>query len=159
MSIVYLHRPKRLPMGEAGCAKAQTDEGLDASKNCIAISIMLPDPHPARRAQSLPRGEGFGRCAYLSVFAGKIQENRRGFLGRFKEVRREIEIPPGSFSFCYFFFWRSKRKSRSAPANLQNGFSLMPASFITSQKTARLPDEAGRFFVCFTSCPQQRRVP
>ena len=40
----------------------------------------------------------------LPVFAGKIQENRRGFLGRFKEVRREIEIPPGSFSFASVFF-------------------------------------------------------
>ena len=34
-----------------------------------------------------------------SSFAGKVQKNRRGFSGRFKEARREIEIPPGSFSF------------------------------------------------------------
>ena len=33
------------------------------------------------------------------VIAGKVQKNRRGFSGRFKEVRREIEISPGSFSF------------------------------------------------------------
>ena len=65
---------------------------------------------------------------YLSNFAGKIQENRRGFLGRFKEVRREIEIPPGSFSFCHFFFWRSKRKSETAPANLQEMISLAATS-------------------------------
>ena len=33
------------------------------------------------------------RCAYLSVCAGKIQENRRGFLGRFKGARGKFEIP------------------------------------------------------------------
>ena len=49
-------------------------------------------------------------CRRVSVFAGKIQENRSGFLGRFKEARGKIEIPPGSFSFASVFFWRSKRK-------------------------------------------------
>ena len=45
-------------------------------------------------------------------------KNRSGFYGRFKGAPGgEIEIPPGSFSFCSFFFWRSKRKSWTAAAN------------------------------------------
>ena len=64
----------------------------------------------------------------LTNLAGKIQENRSGFLGRFKEIRREIEIPPGSFSFCHFFFWRSKRKSETAVEISMSVPALMCAS-------------------------------
>ena len=35
----------------------------------------------------------------LQVSREKSRKTEGGFLGRFKEVRREIEIPPGSFSF------------------------------------------------------------
>ena len=58
--------------------------------------MVRPDPHPALRA-TFPEGEGF-YGANLSVFAGKIQENRSGFLGRFKRVWRKIEIP-----VCFVF--------------------------------------------------------
>ena len=35
----------------------------------------------------------------LQITREKSRKTEGGFSGRFKEVRREIEIPPGSFSF------------------------------------------------------------
>ena len=49
----------------------------------------------------------------------KSKKTEAVFLVALKEVRGEIEIPPGSFSFCHFFFWRSKRKSETAVANFK----------------------------------------
>ena len=63
---------------------AQTDEGRGAPNICFAVSIMLPAPHPALRA-TFPQGKAFFGV-YLPISAGKIQENRSGFLGRFKGV-------------------------------------------------------------------------
>ncbi len=96
------------------------------SRFTLSVFASLRHLSQRERQEVMQRKEIFG--AYPSNFAGKIQENRSGFLGRFKEVRREIEIPPGSFSFCHFFFWRSKRKSETAPASLQKIISPMPAS-------------------------------
>ncbi len=39
--------------------EAQTDEGLYAPNICMAVSVVLPNPHPALRA-TFPGGEGFG---------------------------------------------------------------------------------------------------
>ena len=69
------------------------DEGGSAPTRCILIlsSIKLrgKDPRkPKRFSWALQGGSG-----------GKI------------------EIPPGSFSFCHFFFCRSKRKSDAVPAS------------------------------------------
>ena len=93
----------------------------------FTLSVLASLRHLSQRERQGMQGKEI-LGAYPSNFAGKIQENRRGFLGRFKEVRREIEIPPGSFSFCHFFFWRSKRKSETAPANLQEMISLAATS-------------------------------
>ena len=48
-----------------------------------------------------PRGAFAGASEILSSirFRGKSPEKPKVFFGRFKEVRREIEISPGSFSF------------------------------------------------------------
>ena len=48
-----------------------------------------------------PRGVFAGASEILSSirFRGKSPEKPKGFFGRFKEVRREIKISPGLFSF------------------------------------------------------------
>ncbi len=112
--------PLALPLGELS---------PQATERAFAVTVY---PLRLRCAQPpLPKGETSGCLkeifgAYLPIHAGKTQENRSGFLGRFKEVRREIEIPPGSFSFASVFFWRSKRKCWTAVANLQKTISLLP---------------------------------
>ena len=51
----------------------------------------------------------------FSNFAGKIQENRGGFLGRFKGLRGEIEIPRARFLFPVFSFGEAKEKTEGQP--------------------------------------------
>ena len=47
--------------------------------------------------------------AYLSNFAGKIQENRSGFLGRFKGSGGNSQSP-GLFFFCQRFLLEKQKK-------------------------------------------------
>ena len=47
----------------------------------------------------------------------RFKKTEAVFLGASRGLRGEIEIPPGSFSFCHFFFCRSKRKSDAVPAS------------------------------------------
>ena len=49
----------------------------------------------------------------------KSRKTEGVFLVASRGFRGEIEIPPGSFSFCHFFFWRSKRKSETAAADFR----------------------------------------
>ena len=110
--------------GGSWLREAQTDEGQYAPNICTAASIVLPDPHPALRATcpypfcpfgtfppdrgNRPPGEGvFG--ANLSAFAGKIQENRSGFLGRFKGSGGNSQSP-GLFFFCQRFLLEKQKK-------------------------------------------------
>ena len=46
----------------------------------------------------------------FSNFAGKIQENRGGFLGRFKGLRGESKSPRARFLFAAFSFGEAKEK-------------------------------------------------
>ena len=68
-------------------------------------------------------GCGSAACRYTSAHWAAADwsqipiKTEAVFLVGSRELRGEIEIPPGSFSFCSFFFWRSKRKSWTAAAN------------------------------------------
>ena len=55
----------------------------------------------------------------LHVSREKSRKTEGVFLVASRGFRGEIEIPPGSFSFCHFFFWRSKRKSDTAAADFR----------------------------------------
>ena len=60
-----------------------------------------------------------------------------------KRRRSRRLVPPWSFLTRYFFFWRSKRKSGTAPASLQKTISLLPFSLIRQNGFPR----GSRFFV------------
>ena len=50
-----------------------------------------------------------------------------------KRRRSRRLVPSWSFLTRHFFFWRSKRKSGSAVANLQKGLSLLQASLLRTK--------------------------
>ena len=83
-SYVVGYIPLALPLGEL--SPKVTERVLHP--NFPSPSSLRSDTSPKGRGKWDAEKEIFG--AHLSNFAGKIQENRSGFPGRFKEVRREI---------------------------------------------------------------------
>ena len=71
-------------------------------------SSLRSDTSPKGRGKEYTGKEIFD--AYLPVFAGKIQENRSGFLGRFKGVRGEIRNPPGLVFFLPLFLLEKQKE-------------------------------------------------
>ena len=67
------------------------------------------------------RGKGIF-SVNLPVFVGKIQENRSGFLGRFKGVRGEIRNPPGLVFFLPLFLLEKQKKKWDSPRKSAEDF-------------------------------------
>ena len=75
------------------------------------------DPHPQRSFvangcdRQRPLQSFFEKCQKfwaVTIFAGKIQENRSGFLGRFKEARGKSKSPgPQMISICVLTLTRT----------------------------------------------------
>ena len=90
--------------------------------------------------------------AYLPVPAGKIQENRSGFLGRFKGLWGKIEIPSGSFSFYHFSFGEAKEKVGRQSQDCRRASALcllaahLPAAVLAAEPVQSGSGEAQRTF-------------
>ena len=69
-----------------------------------------------------------GSVGNIELFQISLERSKKTeavFLGAFKGAPGGgNRNPPGSFSFCHFFFWRSKRKSEIAVANFYECSSL-----------------------------------
>ena len=78
------------------------------------LSVLASLSHLSQRE----RQEGMRRKeipdVYLSNFAGKIQEDRSGFLGRFKRGRGEIRNPPDPKpqTSAAFAVWKGRNEHR-----------------------------------------------
>ena len=64
----------------------------------------------------------------LQISREKSRKTEAVFLVAFKGAPGGNRNPPGSFSFCHFFFWRSKRKSETAVEISMSVPALMCAS-------------------------------
>ena len=126
LNCTYSHNPLALPLGELS---------PQATERALAVTSDIPSPS-SRRSGTSPKGRGKEYTgkeifdAYLPVFAGKIQENRSGFLGRFKEVRREIEIPPGPKpqTSAAFAVWKGRNEHRGKETPLAAARSVVVIS-------------------------------
>ena len=114
----------------------QIAELLQASRERSRVYLKTPDA-PGQRAFSRRAASFFLEirqysCEKMSCAARKFlaashvmsfqihpKKTEAVFLVALKGAPGEIEIPPGSFSFCNFFFWRSKRKSWTAAVNFR----------------------------------------
>ena len=87
----YSHRPAWLSLWES-CRRRRLI-GAWQSRPTSPLRLRFAQTPLPRERQERMRGGKEILGVYLSNFAGKIQENRSGFLGRFKGVRGGIEIP------------------------------------------------------------------
>ena len=77
----YSHRPLALPLGELS---PQAAERALQSRSAFTLSVFASLSHLSQGERQVDAKKISD--AYLPAFAGKIQKNRSGFLGRFKGV-------------------------------------------------------------------------
>ena len=92
------------------------------------LSVFASLSHLSQRERQVGRKERKFLAHIHQISRERSKKTEGVFLVGSRESEGKSKSPPGSFSFCHFFFWRSKRKSETAPANLQEMISLAATS-------------------------------
>ena len=110
--------PRDVPILRESSANSQLPPTSKEVTACgFAANSRRNSLHSAGRTESSTPTDSVGNFELYQASREKSRKTEAVFLVGSRGLRGEIEIPPGSFSFCSFFFWRSKRKSWTAAAN------------------------------------------
>ncbi len=118
-----LRRIRNFPTGRCGHRPLQTSGKMlheFADRLLRIVTACCPTSQALRTSSPSKGSPGTVQIAeLLQASRERSKKTEAVFLVALKGAPGEIEIPPGSFSFCNFFFWRSKRKSWTAAANFR----------------------------------------
>ena len=116
------------PLGGMPLARPLEELSPQATERALAVTVYLlrlrfAQP-PLPQGEAMNTGKGiFGAC--LPVFAGKAQENRRGFSwsvqGSLRGNRNPLRLV---FFLPLFLLEKQKKKKIAAPSDLQKASSL-----------------------------------